>query len=577
MKKKIISWILSALMLFTAGCSAVVDIDETTGRVSVDGVPLEEIVTAVAGSGTPASAPEASVSGDIVILYTNDIHCGIDENIGFDGLSAFKKELEQEGNAVILADAGDEVQGGILGTLSKGESIVNLMNEVGYDVAVPGNHDFDYGFEQFLKLKDQADFPYVCANLVDLKKLDTVLPPYTIIPAGGLNIAFVGATTPSTITTSSPSYFQNDKGEFIYGFMQSKDSVPFYESIQLAVDGAKKAGADYTILLSHLGIKEEASPFMSTELIQNTTGIDAVLDGHSHSIVEMEKVKNKDGADVLLTQTGTRLQAVGKLTISRSGDMKTELITEYDKKDTSITAAIEKEYSEHGENLNRVIAAVDFELPTTTSDGKTQLPRIRETNIGDFAADAYRYALDTEIGIINGGGIRASIPPGEITFKDLLTVFPFCNRVCKRMVSGKELLDALEYSVSFAPEEFGGFLQVSGITFDADLSVPSRVNTDDNGMFIGYDGDERRVSNVKVNGEPLDPDRSYSVASIDYLLLNNGNGYTMFTGEAVDPGRYVDDIQAVSEYAESMNGKISEKYADPNGQGRIRFTGEKED
>lgn len=510
-------------------------------------------------------------SGGIVILYTNDVHCGIDDSIGYAGLVAYKKEMEDAGNTVFLVDDGDEVQGGTIGTLTKGEAIIRLMNDVGYDLAIPGNHDFDYGMEQFMKLTDEADYPYICANFMDLTKDETVFKPYIIETIGDRRIAFVGATTPTTITSSTPAYFQDEDGEFIYGFCQGPDGSVFYESIQDAVDSARSEGVDNVILIAHLGIAEDDSPYLSTDVIANTTGIDAVLDGHSHTDVAMDIVKNKNGEDVVLTQAGYKLAAIGKVTIDADGKITSELIKDYDKKDEKITAAIAAENEKFDEMLGKVIGSSAHDLMSTKEDGETWLVRSSETNMADFVADAYLHATGAEVAFINGGGVRANIKAGDITYGDLLAVNPFSNQLCIRRVKGQELADALEFGVSFAPDDFGGFLQVSGITFDVDLGVASSVKLDPNKMFEGFTSDERRVSNIMINGDPLDPDKEYEVASIEYILFNQGNGFSMFTGDRVDMDRCIEDVDALIEYMQSMNGKLSEDYADVGGQQRIRI------
>lgn len=594
MRKKILGCLLAAAMIFTTGCTAQVDYDPASGSVSVNGVPVEDCIDKAGdyakmaqklgilddlingflgadviydGSGKEGDG----VSSDIVILNTNDVHCGVDNNIGYAGLAAYKQEMEAEGNDVFLVDAGDEIQGGIIGTLTKGEAIIRMMNDVGYDLAVPGNHDFDYGVDRLLELTKMADFPYICCNFVDLRTGEPVFEPYTIERIGGRRIAFIGATTPTTITESTPEYFCDDKGEYIYGFMRSEDGQDFYDAVQKAADDARDDGADYCILVGHLGINADDSPFMSTEVIENTTGIDIVLDGHSHSIVENEKVKNKDGKGVILSQAGYQLPAIGRLTIDTKGNISSELIQDYTEKDEAITAAIEKEEAVYADQLNEVVGKSDFDMVAKTEDGSVWLVRNNETNMADFVTDAYKYATGAEIAIVNGGGVRDNIKAGDITFRDLISVNPFSNELCVKKVKGQELLDALEYSVSFAPDDFGGFLQVSGITFDVDLDKDAKVKLDSEGLFVGFESDERRVSNVKINGEDLDPEKEYDTASITYILKSKGNGYTMFEGEEVKLDRYIEDSTALKEYFESMGGKLSDEYSDPEGQERIHF------
>ncbi|MBR4718932.1 MAG: bifunctional metallophosphatase/5'-nucleotidase [Lachnospiraceae bacterium] len=585
-KKKILGCLFAAIMIFMCGCSAQIEVDPESGAVSVNGVPLETYIDtakdmgllSVSVNGTDVlsgidsdTTSEAGPTGNIVILHTNDVHCGVDNNLGYAGLAAYKKEMEDEGNAVFLVDDGDEIQGGVIGTLTRGGAIIDIMNEVGYGMATIGNHDFDYGTDRLLELTKQADYPYVCCNFVDLRTGDEVFDPYRIVEIGGRKIAFVGVDTPTTITSTAPAYFEDKNGRFIYGFLQGSDGSRLYNAIQNAVDDARNEGADYCILLAHLGIDEADSPYTSYEVIANTTGIDVIFDGHSHSIVESEEVKNKDGETVLLTQAGYQLNAIGKLTIDAEGNLKSELIQDYDKRDDDITALIAKERAAFEDQLEEVIATSDFDMVAATEDNQTWLVRNGETNMADFVADAYRFAAGTEIAFVNGGGVRNNIKAGNITYGDLLGVNPFSNEVVARYVSGQELADALEYSVSFAPDDFGGFLQVSGITFDVDMSKNARVKLDDSRMFEGFDSDERRVKNIMINGEPLDPDRKYQVASIGFILFNKGNGYTMFNGEKIELDRYIEDITALKEYLASMDGRMSEDYKDQKGQDRMHF------
>lgn len=512
----------------------------------------------------------AENNSDITILFTNDVHCGVDGDIGYAGLVAYKKEMEQAGNSVLLVDDGDEVQGGVIGTLTKGEAIVKMMNEVGYDIVIPGNHDFDYGTDRYLELTNMMDFPVICCNFMDLRTGKNVFDPYIIKTVGSTKIAFIGVTTPTTITSSAPAYFQDDNKQFIYGFCQGNNGKNLYDTVQKAVDDAKVEGADYTVLISHLGIDEDDSPYMSTDLIKNTAGIDVVLDGHSHSVVEMDVVKNRDGEDVILSQTGYKLANIGKLTITPDGNIKTELIGDYTAKDPDITRKIEDAEAVYREKLDKAIGKTEFDMMATYDDEYTWRVRNSETNMGDFVADAYRYATGAEAAFVNGGGVRDNIRTGNITYEDLININPFSNALCIRKVTGQELADALEYSTSEMPDNFGGFLQVSGITFDVDTNVQSQVILDENGMFNGFNGAERRVSNIKVNDEPLDPDREYEIASIDYILFNNGNGYTMFKGDRVDLERYIEDIDALIEYTQSFNGEIPDEYRNIEGQGRIK-------
>ena len=545
MNKKILSFILAASM--TAACS------------------------------TAVSAAEQE--GGIVVLYTNDIHCAVNEDeenqvLGYARIAGLKKQLETEGNDVILADMGDAIQGDVIGTLSEGEYIIDIMDQVGYDLAVPGNHEFDYGMDQFLSLAEEASFSYLSCNFKDLTSGEPVFEPYEMIEAGGKTIAFIGICTPKTITSSTPKYFQNEDGEFIYGFEQDEDGTALYECVQEAADSARDEGADYVIALSHLGIDASCTPWTSSEVIENTSGIDVFLDGHSHSVIEGETVKNKDGENVLLTSTGTKLSSVGELTIAEDGTFSSALISGGMEADPETEAYINDINTEFEGILNEVVAETDVALvvndpATADQEEPVRLVRTSETNLGDLCADAYRAVTGEDIGFCNGGGIRADIAAGDITYSDIISVQPFGNEICMVEATGQQILDALEMGVMDLPAESGGFQQVSGISFEIHTYLDSSVQLDADGMFQSVDG-EYRVKNVKVNGEDLDPEKTYTVASHNYMLKNGGDGFNMFQNCNMPLEDIMLDNQALIQYiTEDLGGTVGEQYADPYGEDRI--------
>lgn len=528
---------------------------------------------------TAAEAAEPDESKGIVVLYTNDVHCGVDDNIGYAGVAAYKNAYEKAGYEVVLVDSGDAVQGATIGTLSKGEYIVEIMNELGYAAAAVGNHEFDYGMDRFMELTELADYDYVAANFVD-KDGNLVVDAYTIVEAGGHKIAFVGAATPETFTSSSPAYFQDENGNFIYGFCEGGDGSDFYAAIQSAVDSAAAEGADIVIVLSHLGTNLESAPYSASDLIENTNGIDAVLDGHSHSVWAGEIVLNKDGEEVLLSSTGTKLENLGSLTIvdTEDGiDFTTELHHEVIFQDDAMTAFVAGIKEEYAELAQTVVAKTDVDLtivdPTLTdSEGKPlRIVRSQETNLGDLCADAYRAMSGADIAFVNGGGIRTSIPAGDITYEQIISVHPFGNAMCVVEATGQEILDALEMSARKLPSENGGFLQVSGISFDIDMSVEPTVVTDDKGLFVEVSGD-RRIKNVKVGDAPIDPDATYTLASHNYMLKESGDGINMFADNVLLQDSVLLDNQVLIKYiTEYLGGVVGAEYADLYGQGRINI------
>lgn len=542
-----------------------------------------DVTPTVTKAPTPVPTEEptpAPKNGDIMILFTSDVHCGVDQGFGYAGLYEIRKSLLSQGNDVILVDDGDNIQGEPLGTMTRGEALTDLMNKMGYSVAIPGNHEFDYGMKQFLALAERADFDYISCNFN--YKGEKVFEPYVIRELAGKKVAFVGVTTPKTLTTSTPSYFMDENGEYVYGFCQDTTGEGVYNAVQKAVDDARAAGADYVVVMGHMGNEAECSPWTYAEVIANTTGIDVFLDGHSHDTDQI-KMKNKDGQEVLRAACGTKLSAVGWCQIKADGAISTGLYTW----DNSVSApellGIENEMSKAvadasgvlNEKLAETVAVSSVELtindPTEVdANGKpVRMVRRAETNLGDLCADAYRVQAGADIAIVNGGGIRVSIPAGDITLQNILSVHPFGNSLCVIEVSGQTILDALEWGARSVPGECGGFPQVSGLTYEIRSDIDSPCVADENDMFVTIKG-ERRVQNVLVNGQPIDPAKMYTLAGHNYMLLERGDGFTMFGGAKLLQDRVKLDNQVLIDYiTESLGGVIGEAYADPYGEGRI--------
>lgn len=512
-------------------------------------------------------------SDDIVVLYTNDVHCGIDDSIGYAGLAAYKADKLKETKNVVLVDAGDAIQGDLAGALSKGDYIVDIMNQVGYDVAVPGNHEFDFGMEQFLDLTKKSNAKYISSNFMDTKADKTVFDPYVIKEIGGKKVAFVGISTPESITKSTPAFFQDEKGNYIYDFCNDKTGKKLYAAVQKAIDAAKAEGADYIIALGHMGIDEQSSPWTSREVIANTTGLNAFIDGHSHSTVASEAVKDKAGKEVTLSQTGTKLAAIGELIITADGKISTSLVTDYATKDEK-TAALIKEINDKIEAVSsKKVGTSEVLLTTLDAEGKRAV-RNQETNMGNFCADAYRIIGGADIGIIQGGGVRADIKAGDVTYGDIIALHPWGNMYGVIEATGQQVLDALELGARNTPGEVGGFLQVSGITYEIDTTVPSTVETDKNEMFVKVAG-ARRVVNVKVNGVPIDPKKTYTVASTTYILTQQGDGYTMFDGCKEVTKESLVDTEVIQKYIEKLGGTIGQQYAKTEGRIKVLTAADK--
>ena len=544
------------------------------------------MVCSLASGMAFADDAENTRSTDIVILFTSDVHCGIDQGFGYAGLAAVRDYLVAQGNAVILVDDGDSIQGEPIGTMTKGEALIDLMNSVGYSVAIPGNHEFDYGMDQFLALAEKAKFDYISCNFNH--NGESVFQPYVIRELDGAKVAFVGVTTPKTLTSSTPRYFQDEEGNFVYGFLQDETGEAVYNAVQSAVDAAREEGADYVVVMGHMGDEEECHPWTYADIISNTTGIDVFLDGHSHD-TEQVAMKNKDGDEVLRSACGTKLACIGYCRIGADGEISTGLYTWNNSVpapallglNNKTSAAVEKAAGSLEKKLQETVATSQVLLTindpeAVDSNGKPiRMVRRAETNLGDLCADAYRAQSGADIAFVNGGGIRVNINAGKITLNDILKVHPFGNAMCVVEVTGQQILDALEWGSRAVPGETGGFLQVSGLSYEIHSYIESSCTSDENGMFTGVAG-ERRVQNVLVDGKPIDPEATYTLASHNYMLLNNGDGYTMFDGAPLLQDSVKLDNQVLIDYiTENLEGVIGPEYEDLAGEGRIVIIDEK--
>ena len=594
MKKKVFACLLAALMLLSVVACAkpatTEPVVEATKEPVVTAAPTKEPTAAPTAEPTPEPEPEPK---DIVILYTNDVHCGVDVSascIGYEGVARIKSALEAAGKEVILVDCGDAIQGDVIGSFSKGENIIKIMNDLEYDVSGVGNHEFDYGMDQFMKNVADAKFTYVSCNFAD-KDGNPILDPYIILEKAGKKIAFVGVATPETYYTSTPTYFQNaDRTEYIYSFSEGDNGQKLYDVVQSSVDAARAEGADYVVVLSHLGTDASSVPYTSSDLIVNTSGIDVVLDGHSHSVLEGNSVKNKEGKTVIQTSTGTKLANVGCLTITPEGKMSTMLINKGAVNfatmaggltdDAGVAEKIAAVKAGYKDAVSVVVAHTDVDLvvndPTPDENGKPiRIVRRMETNLGDLCADAYRNLGKTDVAFVNGGGVRDTILKGDITLEQIIKVHPFGNVFTVVKTSGQHILDALEMGASRLPGENGGFLQVSGLKYTIDLNVDSHVVKNEKGEFVTVDG-ERRVKDVQIlqaDGSylPIDPEGTYTLASHDYMLKNGGDGFVMFMkDEFVQLDSYVPDNEVlISFIRDALGGSVGSEYQKPFGQGRI--------
>ena len=533
-------------------------------------------VTAAAASmaiGAPAaSACWFGDKSDVTILYTNDVHTYIDKQspkLTYAAIADLKQSYQNAGKDVLLVDAGDHVQSTAYGSMDEGASIIKLMNAAGYDVATPGNHEFDYGMDRAKAIMKEADFPYLSCNWVDLRTGLRVLPSVKVFVRGGRRIAFVGVTTPETFTKSTPAYFM-DKAQrkYIYDIQGGEDGKKLYDAVQKAIDKAKLL-ADVVIGLGHLGVDPSSSPWTSEEVIAHTSGFDAFIDGHSHTVMENKQVQDASGKAVTLTQTGSYFANVGEMTIAADGTITTKLIPTHEGMDAGIAAMQTSWVNTVDDMLGEKIAVGDSDF--YVSDPATGKRRIRsaETNLGDFVADGiYTYfneveKLHCDLAIMNGGGIRADVPAGDWTFKTCKQVSPFGNVACLMSVTGKQIQDALEFAARFAGEggkENGGFLQVAGATYEIHTDIPNTVQTDEKNVWIGSATGTPRVQNVKIYDKasgsylPLDPGATYALAGMNYTLRNLGDGFAMFDGAELIKDYVSEDYLVMSTYAMIFDG-----------------------
>ena len=533
-------------------------------------------VTAAAASmaiGAPAaSACWYGDKSDVTILYTNDVHTYIDKQspkLTYAAIADLKQSYQNAGKDVLLVDAGDHVQGTAYGSMDEGASIIKLMNAAGYDVATPGNHEFDYGMDRAKAIMKEADFPYLSCNWVDLRTTLRVLPSVKVFVRGGRRIAFVGVTTPETFTKSTPAYFM-DKAQrkYIYDIQGGEDGKKLYDAVQKAIDKAKLL-ADVVIGLGHLGVDPSSSPWTSEEVIAHTSGFDAFIDGHSHTVMENKQVQDASGKAVTLTQTGSYFANVGEMTIAADGTITTKLIPTHEGMDAGIAAMQTGWVNTVDDMLGEKIAVGDSDFYVT--DPATGKRRIRsaETNLGDFVADGiYTYfneveKLHCDLAIMNGGGIRADVPAGDWTFKTCKQVSPFGNVACLMSVTGKQIQDALEFAARFAGKdgkENGGFLQVAGATYEIHTDIPNTVQTDEKNVWIGSATGTPRVQNVKIYDKasgsylPLDLGATYALAGMNYTLRNLGDGFAMFDGAELIKDYVSEDYLVMSTYAMIFDG-----------------------
>ena len=533
-------------------------------------------------------------SKDIVILHTNDVHCGVRDTIGYDGLMLYKKQLQKKYENVFLVDAGDHIQGGTIGVITGGEGIIDIMNEMGYEVATLGNHEFDYGIPQLEDCEKKLNCSYISANYCFHKNKTCIYEPYKIIEKNGKKIGFIGVATPQTLSKTYLISILDSDGNQVYDFLTENKSKELYERIQKHIDELRNVEkVDYVIILGHLGIYGDAlEENSSAGVVKNLEGVDAFIDGHSHKVYSQE-TPDKNDKNVKLAQTGTKLANIGVLIIHENGTLSHHNIDKvpYDPELASETLNVTRGKKEVyvDKNMNKFISdQIDmfsilleivfgytpfpltvYKNASESLESHTQLSRTGENALCNLVCDSFRKAGDAEVTIMNAGTVRSDINEGNITFQDIIDTMPFSNDVLVKQITGQTILDALEFGVRSLPEPTSRFPQVSGITFKIDSSINSTVEVDENEMFKSVKG-ERRVYDVKVNGKDVDVNKNYTISSHSFIL-DGGDGYSMFTSCPIIKTAVGSDNEVFMNYIiEDLKGVIPSKYKQP--EGRIKIT-----
>ena len=525
-----------------------------------------------------AASEGAAPDKDIIIVYTNDVHCGVEDNIGYAGFAFYRNEMRKLTPYVTTVDAGDFSQGATMGMISQGRYIIEIMNAIGYDVVAPGNHEFDYTMGMFEKFSKNLSCGFIACNIRTISDDKLILPAYKILSYGDVKVAYIGATTPDTIAKSTPIYFMDEaRQNYIYTFDGDMKGKKLIADIQNAVDEVRAKGVDYVIVVGHLGeyddMLTEAEEWTSPFIAARTRGIDAFIDGHSHEVTPELKIKNADGKDVIITQSGTKLRHIGQVTIGRDGKVSSKLIDASNGKDEEIGKVIQNIKGRFEETIKSHQGYTSFDLIAVDDEGKW-LARDAETNLCNLLADAYLDAASmtktgsADISFIHAGGLRTNIKAGEIVFNDVISVLPYGNTVCIAGVSGQTILDELEFGARSAPGKNAGLLHAAGLTYTIDSRIPTPVKLDKNNMLENIEG-ERRVKDVKVKGEAIDPEKIYNVVSTNYVFFEKGNGH-VFSGAKLIEADFATDSEVFGRYIRKL-GIIPEAYGNAKGQGRVKI------
>ena len=493
MKKSLKSVLLVVLCLSLAACS----------------FAYAEATAADQGAQAyPAGNPEDVAA---VILHTNDVHVGFEDNIGYDGLALYRKELEELYDHVLLIDAGDAIQGAPIGAISKGAELIKMMNRLGYDLAVPGNHEFDFGFEALDDRAEELQCGYTCANFC-VTDGEPVFKPWRILEAGDVKIGFVGVVAPDTFVKSSIKDILNEVGEPMYDFLADETGERLAAALQKSIDEVRKNGADYVILVSHLGNNDTITEtFRCDPIVEKLSGLDMVIDAHSHEIYN-RTVKDRTGKEIPIAQAGKKLEAIGQLVICKDGRLEESLVEEVPapknldaekvtrgKKeryvDPEMKAFIDGIVASYADTMERKIGTLSYDM-IVRDEASYDISRVEENGLCDFVTDAYRAIGGTQTALLTSGSVRNNLEAGDVTYNSILNILPYSNDVVTAKVTGQMILDALEFGVSKLPDISAGFPQVSGITFHVNKEIPSSVTVDEKNQFVSNPGSPKKTTAI---------------------------------------------------------------------------------
>ena len=503
------------------------------------------------------------------------------DSIGYDGLMLYKKELQKKYKNVLVVDAGDHIQGEIIGLISKGLDIIEIMNKIGYNVSTLGNHEFDYEIEDLYNCSEKLKCGYISANFCYRKNKEQIFDKYKILEVGNKKIAFIGITTPQTLTKTKLYKMKDEDGKMKYNFLTDNNGQELYDKTQIYINELKEEyNVDHIIILSHLGDESDTpTQYNSSYFISQIYGIDAMIDGHTHKTYN-KTCKDKNGNDVLLSQTGTKLSNIGVIKIDSNGKFTSEMIDKVPEpkekegaeiiKRNNIDRWIDKEMNNfliklnnsHSGELSIKYGYSDFDFIVSTDEIRDYHKftcRSEECTLGNLIADSMIYGGIGDIAFKSSGSIRSDLLKGDITLGKILNVIPYTSEIIIKEISGQDILDILEYSVKYTPNKSPKFLQVSGISFKVNLSIESPVIIDENEMFEKIEG-ERRVYDVKVGNEKLDENKKYNV-SLDRFIGEGGDGYSMFNKyeEIAIVSNF--DNELLADYIQKeLNGTIPDRY-----------------